>query len=72
MVIVVHGGAVDVAVERHARLREGVRIAAAAGYAILAAGGHALDAVLAAVRILEDDPEYNAGLGSALTRTADT
>jgi L-asparaginase / beta-aspartyl-peptidase len=45
-----------------------VRTAAAAGDAILAAGGSALDAVVAAVRVLEDDPEFNAGRGSALTR----
>ena len=31
-------------------------------------GGSALDAVVAAVRVLEDDPEFNAGTGSALTR----
>ncbi len=66
--IVVHGGAGATAPERHDRLREGVRAAAEAGDAILAAGGSALDAVVAAVRVLEDDPEFNAGLGSALTR----
>ena len=66
--IIVHGGAGDVTPERFARLREGVRIAAASGDAILARGGSALDAVVAAVRVLEDDPEYNAGTGSALTR----
>ena len=66
--IVVHGGAGLVAVERHDRLRAGVRAAAEAGDAILARGGSALDAVVAAVRVLEDDPEYNAGRGSALTR----
>ena len=54
--------------ERHERLRAGVRAAAAAGHAILARGGSALDAVVAAVRVLEDDPEFNAGTGSALTR----
>lgn len=68
--IVVHGGAGQVAPERHARLREGVRAAAEAGEAILAAGGSALDAVVAAVRVLEDDPEFNAGRGSVLTREA--
>ncbi len=36
--IIVHGGAGAVEPERHARLREGVRAAAAAGDAILAAG----------------------------------
>jgi beta-aspartyl-peptidase (threonine type) len=66
--IIVHGGAGLVTDDRHARLREGCRRAAEAGDAILIAGGSALDAVTAAVRILEDDPEYNAGTGSALTR----
>lgn len=66
--IIVHGGAGAVTSDRHAQLRDGVRRAAAAGDAILVAGGDALDAVVAAVRILEDDPEFNAGTGSALTR----
>jgi beta-aspartyl-peptidase (threonine type) len=48
-------------------LRAGVRAAALAGWAILVAGGGALDAVEAAVRALEDDPRFNAGRGSVLT-----
>jgi beta-aspartyl-peptidase (threonine type) len=67
-VIVCHGGAGLVAEDRHERLRAGVRAAAAVGHAILAGGGSALDAVVAAVRVLEDDPEFNAGVGAALTR----
>lgn len=66
--IIVHGGAGAITVDRHDRLRAGVRAAAEAGDAILEAGGSALDAVVAAVRVLEDDPEFNAGRGSALTR----
>jgi beta-aspartyl-peptidase (threonine type) len=66
--IIVHGGAGEWASERHARARDGVRRAAATGDAILVDGGRALDAVVAAVRVLEDDPEFNAGIGSALTR----
>ncbi len=66
--ILVHGGAGQVGPERHDRLRAGVRAAAAAGKALLDRGGSALDAVVAAVRILEDDPEFGAGIGSALTR----
>ncbi|HUS30105.1 MAG TPA: isoaspartyl peptidase/L-asparaginase [Kofleriaceae bacterium] len=66
--IIVHGGAGVVPDDRHAQLREGCRRAAEVGDAILVAGGSALDAVVAAVRVLEDDPEYNAGTGSALTR----
>ncbi len=38
-----------------------------AGYDLLAQGGSALDAVEAAVKILEDSPLYNAGRGSVFT-----
>lgn len=66
--IIVHGGAGLVGAERYDRLRAGVRAAAEAGSAVLDADGSALDAVIAAVRVLEDDPEFNAGTGAALTR----
>jgi beta-aspartyl-peptidase (threonine type) len=66
--IIVHGGAGRVAAERAGRLRAGVRAAAEAGDAVLGADGSALDAVVAAVQLLEDDPEFNAGTGAALTR----
>jgi beta-aspartyl-peptidase (threonine type) len=67
--IVVHGGAggsIDDP-ERAARMRAGAAAAVEAGHAVLAAGGAALDAVEAAVVVLEDDPEFNAGRGAALT-----
>ena len=48
--------------------RAGLTAALAAGEAVLAGGGAALDAVEAAVRVLEDDPHFNAGRGAALTR----
>jgi beta-aspartyl-peptidase (threonine type) len=54
--------------DRRERLQAGVRAAATAGWQVLERGASALDAVVAAVRILEDDPEFAAGLGSALTR----
>ncbi|MCR9847104.1 isoaspartyl peptidase/L-asparaginase family protein [Vibrio antiquarius] len=38
-----------------------------AGYQILERGGDALDAVVAAVKVLEDSPNFNAGKGSVLT-----
>lgn len=63
----VHGGA---GVERPDEVeprRRGVERAADAGWQVLARGGSALDAVLAAVVVLEDDPFFNAGLGSVLT-----
>jgi beta-aspartyl-peptidase (threonine type) len=66
--IIVHGGAGDVAVERHAALQAGCKEATLAGCAVLQAGGSALDAVEAAVRALEDNPEYNAGTGACLDR----
>lgn len=45
---------------------EGLRVAVEAGRAILAGGGHALDAVCATVVALEDNPIYNAGTGAVL------
>jgi len=72
--IIVHGGAGHLGPDDPAssggpdapRL-VGVRRAAAEGLALLQGGGSALDAVELAVRILEDDPTYNAGTGSCLT-----
>src|SRR5512138_3887926 len=49
----------------------GVRRAAEAGWAVLRAGGSALDAVEAAVRLLEDDPTFNAATGATLTAAGD-
>lgn len=66
--IIVHGGAGLVEPERAARCTDGCEAAAAAGFAVLERGGSALDAVEAAVRALEDDPELNAGCGAVLTR----
>jgi L-asparaginase / beta-aspartyl-peptidase len=45
----------------------GLAAALRAGLAVLAAGGPALEAVTAAVTVLEDDEHWNAGRGSALT-----
>jgi L-asparaginase / beta-aspartyl-peptidase len=67
-VIVVHGGAGLVEASRHDACRAGCEAAVRAGVAVLAGGGSAIDAVVAAVRVLEDDPEFNAGVGCALTR----
>jgi beta-aspartyl-peptidase (threonine type) len=53
--------------DHHEKAREGLRNALDAGAAILTDGGAALDAVEASVRMLEDDPCFNAGRGSVLT-----
>lgn len=65
--IVVHGGAGTLQPERRAVVESGCKEAAQAGWRILQAGGTALDAVEAAVRVLEDDPNFNAGTGACLT-----
>jgi L-asparaginase / beta-aspartyl-peptidase len=54
-------------VEQDAASRAGLSAALEAGVAILRAGGSSLDAVEAAVRVLEDDPHFNAGRGAVLT-----
>lgn len=66
MQIMVHGGAGQIAAHRHAVCLAGCRSAAALGWRLLQRGGSALDAVTAAVQALEDDPEFNAGVGAAL------
>lgn len=66
--LLVHGGAGDVHADRLAAHEAGCERAAAAGYRVLAQGGSALDAVVAAVEVLEDDPCFNAGTGACLTR----
>ena len=66
--LVVHGGAGDLDPERAGEAQAGCRRAIDAGLAVLAQGGGAVDAVCAAVRVLEDDPLFNAGTGAALTR----
>ena len=64
--ILVHGGAGRRVPEVEAAVAAGCAAAADAGWAILARGGGALEAVLAAVTVLEDDPTFNAGIGSCL------
>ncbi len=66
--LIVHGGAKEIEPEQEQANRDGVLQAATAGGAVLKAGGSALDAVEAAIRVLEDLPAFNAGRGSALNR----
>jgi beta-aspartyl-peptidase (threonine type) len=65
--IIVHGGAGTAAPDRVEIVQAGCKEAARVGWDILEAGGSALDAVEAAVRSLEDDPNFNAGTGACLT-----
>lgn len=65
--IIVHGGAGTVTPDRVEILQAGCKEAAQVGWNVLQGGGSALDAVEAAVRSLEDNPDFNAATGACLT-----
>jgi len=70
--LVVHGGAGTIdrsqmTPEKERDYRGGIERALSAGHKILKDGGSSLDAAEAAVRVLEDDPNFNAGKGSDFT-----
>ena len=65
--LLVHGGAWASPADAAEAHEAGVRQALETGYAILSLGGSAIDAVEAAVSVLEDDPTFDAGRGSFLT-----
>ncbi|WP_424139259.1 isoaspartyl peptidase/L-asparaginase family protein [Roseomonas chloroacetimidivorans] len=62
--LIVHGGAKEIAPEKEKANRDGCLAALSAGAAMLREGGSALEAVEASIRVLEDDPTFNAGRGS--------
>jgi len=69
--MVIHGGAGTISreqmtPEREAAYRAGLERALRAGYAVLQRGGPSLDAVQAAINVLEDDSLFNAGKGAVL------
>jgi beta-aspartyl-peptidase (threonine type) len=65
--LLVHGGAWAIPADAAAAHQAGVRKALETGYAVLSRGGTSIDAVEAAVTVLEDDPTFDAGRGSFLT-----
>lgn len=64
--LIVHGGAWDIPDEAVEACNSGCRGALDAGWSILSRGGSSLDAVEAAILVLEDDPVFDAGFGSHL------
>jgi len=70
--IAVHGGAGtlarDASAEQEKAYLDGLGAALDAGYAVLERKGSSLDAAIAAVVVLEDNPLFNAGLGAVLDR----
>ena len=69
--IAIHGGAGTLSRKNMSPAREndyvaGLGAALDAGHAVLAGGASSLDATIAAVRVLEDNPLFNAGRGAVL------
>ncbi len=67
--IIVHGGAWDIPEELTDPHIAGCRSAAEVGRDLLLRGASALDAVEAAVAMMEDDPVFDAGRGSVLNQS---
>jgi beta-aspartyl-peptidase (threonine type) len=70
--LAVHGGAGTIerdkmTADKDQEYRSGLERALRAGYDVLNSGGSSLDATEAAVRVLEDDPHFNAGKGAVFT-----
>jgi L-asparaginase / beta-aspartyl-peptidase len=66
-VIIVHGGAWDIPDRLVEANKRGVEEAVGKGWSVLKKRGSALDTVVAAVNSLEDNPTFDAGIGSVLT-----
>ena len=71
MMLAIHGGAgverADLTPEEERAARAALELALRRGHAALKAGKPALDAVTAAITVLEDDPNFNAGRGAVFT-----
>src|SRR5262249_33702003 len=70
--LVIHGGSGnfspdDLNEQEQKEYKDKLQEALDTGYAILSSGGTSLDAVEAAIRVLEDSPLFNAGKGAVLT-----
>jgi beta-aspartyl-peptidase (threonine type) len=71
-VLVIHGGAgtilkKNMTPEKEQSYREKLNEALQAGASVLESGGNSLDAVTAAIMVMEDSPLFNAGKGSVFT-----
>src|SRR6185295_2777389 len=70
--LAVHGGAgsidrASITREREAEYRSAISAALKAGTKVLRSSGTALDAVEATIRLMEDDPLFNAGRGAVFS-----
>lgn len=72
LAMVIHGGAgtiekAKMSASQEQAYHQSLKQAVEAGYAVLETGGSSLDAVTAAVLVLEDSPLFNAGKGAVYT-----
>lgn len=70
--LVIHGGAGAIkrsklTTERAQAYQQALAQSLTAGYAVLASGGSSIDAVIAAIVVMEDSPLFNAGKGSVFS-----
>jgi beta-aspartyl-peptidase (threonine type) len=65
--ILVHAGAGSIPQDKAEEHKDGTKEAVKAGVEILKSGGSAMDAVEAAIKVMEDNPAFNSGTGSVLT-----
>ncbi|UCS94175.1 isoaspartyl peptidase/L-asparaginase [Echinicola marina] len=70
--LAIHGGAgtikrENMSPEREKAYREKLRESLNAGYTVLEDGGTSVDAVIAAIKVMEDSPLFNAGRGAVFT-----
>lgn len=70
--LVIHGGAgtikrENMTPEREKAYHEALQKALETGYAVLEEGGKSVDAVIAAIKVMEDSPLFNAGKGAVFT-----
>jgi beta-aspartyl-peptidase (threonine type) len=74
LTLVIHGGAgtirkENMTPEREQAYRAALKHALDTGYVVLAAGGRSVDAVIAAITVMENSPLFNAGKGAVFTYT---
>ncbi|MFT4033822.1 MAG: isoaspartyl peptidase/L-asparaginase [Siphonobacter sp.] len=70
--LVIHGGAgtitrQNMTPEKEKAYHQALELALQSGYAVLQKGGTSLDAVVAAINVMEDSPLFNAGKGAVFT-----
>lgn len=73
--LVIHGGAgtirkANMTPEKEAAYHAALKQALDSGYAVLKRGGKSTDAVITAIKIMEDSPLFNAGKGAVFTNEA--